>query len=42
MLISVSVSLLFGHDSVEYDNLQRDYALAILEGTKPQSNEPLE
>ncbi|KAG9605387.1 hypothetical protein KCU77_g759, partial [Aureobasidium melanogenum] len=35
------VCLLFGPGSVEYNNLQRDHALAVLEGIKPQRNDPL-
>ncbi|KAK6001269.1 hypothetical protein QM012_002600 [Aureobasidium pullulans] len=35
------VCLLFGPGSVEYNNLQRDHALAVLEGVKPQRNDPL-
>ncbi|KAG9945974.1 hypothetical protein KCU85_g6875, partial [Aureobasidium melanogenum] len=32
------VCLLFGPGSYEYNNLQRDHALAVLEGVKPQRN----
>ncbi|KAG9568655.1 hypothetical protein KCU71_g2966, partial [Aureobasidium melanogenum] len=35
------VCLLFGPGSVEYNNLQRDHALAVLECIKPQRNDPL-
>ncbi|KAH0344120.1 hypothetical protein KCU83_g8494, partial [Aureobasidium melanogenum] len=35
------VCLLFGPGSVEYNNLQRDHALAVLDGIKPQRNDPL-
>ncbi|CAD0090200.1 unnamed protein product [Aureobasidium mustum] len=41
LLTSASVCLLFGPGSVEYNNLQRDHALAVLEGVKPQRNDPL-
>ncbi|KAI5271110.1 hypothetical protein E4T47_05617 [Aureobasidium subglaciale] len=36
------VSLLFGSGSIEYNNVQRDHALAVLEGLKSQRNDPLE
>jgi hypothetical protein len=42
MLIPVLVSVLFGPDSPEAHNLQRDDTLAILEGTKPQPTAALE
>lgn len=42
MLTLISVSLLFGHGSIECNNVQRDDALAVLEGTKAHSTEPLE
>lgn len=41
LLTTASVCLLFGPGSVEYNNLQRDHALAVLEGVKPQRNDPL-
>ncbi|KAI5208160.1 hypothetical protein E4T39_01469 [Aureobasidium subglaciale] len=36
------VILLFGPGSIEYNNVQREHALAVLEGLKPQRNDPLE
>jgi hypothetical protein len=41
LLTTAQVCLLFGPGSVEYNNLQRDHALAVLEGIKPQRNDPL-
>jgi hypothetical protein len=39
---SCLVVLLFGYDSLEYNNMQRDHALAVLEGTTRQRNDLLE
>ncbi|KAI5244661.1 hypothetical protein E4T43_03596 [Aureobasidium subglaciale] len=36
------VSLLFGPGSIEHNNVQRDHALAVLEGLKPQRNDPVD
>lgn len=38
LLTTALVCLLFGPGSYEYNNLQRDHALAVLEGVKPQRN----
>ena len=42
MLTLASVSLLFGSDSFEFNNVHRNNTLAVLEGTVPHSTEPLE
>lgn len=42
VLTIATACLLFGNGSPEYNNLQRDHTLAVLEGTRAQSTQPLE